>query len=286
MAEAHGLGGGIEPGGRTTELTLRSFGVPIGIRTTCPEVLDRIPPYLPPGWQPAATQRVQVCYSIEPEDYGRATRYRLCFGPESLGEPAGLEEILERLDSHLHLEVATRAPRRIFVHAGVVAWRGRAIVIPGRSFSGKTSLVQAMLWAGAEYYSDEYAVLDSRGRVHAYPRPLGLRRQDGHRLGRRTASELGAPTGSRPLPVGLIVVARYHPGAAWRPRRLSAGHALLALLDNTVPARLRPEAVLPVLRCAAAGATALRGRRGEADETARLLLDVCDWPAAVRSRGG
>jgi hypothetical protein len=66
--------------------------------------------------------------------------------------------------------VAENARRWIFVHAGVVAWRGQAIVIPGATQSGKTSLVAALVRAGAEYFSDEYAVFDARGRVHPLPR--------------------------------------------------------------------------------------------------------------------
>jgi hypothetical protein len=31
--------------------------------------------------------------------------------------------------------------------------------------------VAELVRAGATYYSDEFAVLDSRGRVHPFPRP-------------------------------------------------------------------------------------------------------------------
>jgi len=67
--------------------------------------------------------------------------------------------------------IALWARRRVFVHAGVVAWQGRAVLIPGRTLSGKSWLVRALVRAGAEYYSDEFAVLDARGRVHPYPLP-------------------------------------------------------------------------------------------------------------------
>ena len=66
------------------------------------------------------------------------------------------------------MHLAERARNRIFIHAGVVGWQGRAIVIPGRSFSGKSTLVAALLQAGATYYSDEFAVLDGRGYVHPF----------------------------------------------------------------------------------------------------------------------
>ena len=83
--------------------------------------------------------------------------------------------VLDAFESHVQLTVAEYAPRRIFVHAGVVGWKDRAILIPGLSHSGKTTLVDQLIRAGATYYSDEYAVLDARGRVHPYPRALGMR---------------------------------------------------------------------------------------------------------------
>ena len=65
--------------------------------------------------------------------------------------------------------MAAETRERVFVHAGVVGWKGHAIVIPGRSRSGKTTLVAELVKAGAEYYSDEFAVLDAEGRVHPFP---------------------------------------------------------------------------------------------------------------------
>ena len=79
---------------------------------------------------------------------------------------------LAALEAALRAHVALQSPDRIFVHAGVVAVRGRAIVLPGTSYCGKTTLVAALVRAGATYFSDEFAVLDERGAVHPYPKPL------------------------------------------------------------------------------------------------------------------
>jgi hypothetical protein len=70
------------------------------------------------------------------------------------------------LDAELRMYIALNAPEHVFVHAGVVGVGERAIVLPGRSFAGKTTLVAALVRAGAEYWSDEYAVLDADGLVH------------------------------------------------------------------------------------------------------------------------
>ena len=158
------------------------------------------------------------------------------------------------------------------MHAGVVEWQGRAIVIPGRSMSGKSTLTAELVRAGATYYSDEYAVLDERGRVHPYARKLGLRSPVSDEQTKVQAEALGGKVGVKPLPVGMIVVSQYETGARWRPRRLSAGQGALEVLANTVPARTRPEQSLTSIQHAVTNATIFKGRRGEAKETAELIL--------------
>jgi hypothetical protein len=188
-----------------------------------------------------------------------------------------LNDVLDALEFDLHLYVAEAARRRLFVHAGVVGWQGRAVIIPGRSFSGKTALVAALVRAGATYYSDDQAVLDARGRVHPFPTALSIRDETGKLLSRCPAEALGGPLGAKPLPVGLVVVTRYRPRAHWRPRRLSPGQAVLALLANTVSARRQPEVALTMLRQVASQAPALEGVRGEAAEMVPSLLNGHRW---------
>jgi hypothetical protein len=188
-----------------------------------------------------------------------------------------LEPVLSALETDIRQQVSAMAPRRVFVHAGAVGWRGRAIVIPGRSFTGKSTLVAALVRAGASYYSDEYAVLDPRGRVHPFPKPLSLR-EPGSYLGEDTpVSELGGRAGGRPLPVGLVAVAPYKADGGWRPRRLARAEGALALLENAVPARRDPARVVATLSQAVADAAILKGSRGEADELAAALLARADW---------
>jgi hypothetical protein len=129
---------------------------------------------------------------------------------------------------HVQLMAAYLAEGYLFVHAGVVGWQGRAIVIPGRSFTGKTSLVTALVRAGATYYSDEYAIFDPQGRVHPYPRPLSIREEAGRKPRLYPVETLGGQAGQTPLPVGLVVVTEYQAGARWQPRTLSPSRALLS----------------------------------------------------------
>jgi hypothetical protein len=157
-----------------------------------------------------------------------------------------------------------------------VGWRGRAILLPGASRSGKSTLVAALLRAGARYYSDEYAVLGPDGLVYPFARPLSIRSADGTTSQRCGPEEFGARTASKPLPIGLSAITKYLPGTRWRPRSLSTGQAVLALLEDTLSAQLDPEGTLRVLHKTLAPALVVKGPRGEADETAEQLLDTLD----------
>ncbi|HSK08261.1 MAG TPA: hypothetical protein VK911_01695 [Vicinamibacterales bacterium] len=198
--------------------------------------------------------------------------HELYGGAELLARSHRLRDVLDALEGDLALGVAAAATPWLFVHAGVVEWQGRAIVLPGRSFSGKTTLVAALVRQGAAYLSDEYAVFDARGHVHPFARPLALRTAGGSRGEKLPVEALGGRAGSGPLPVGLVALARYRRAASWNPRELSRGQGVLALFANTVPARSRPADALAMLRGAVATASVVAGFRGEASETATPLL--------------
>ena len=247
---------------------VNTYGVRIAVRANEPGVLRRIPDHLPPGWRPVSTQLVDRLYSfVVPRRCGVHTLYG---DTAAVARLRTLDDLLDSFESDLQLYVAERAPRRVFVHAGVVGWRGQAILLPGTSLSGKSRLVAELIRVGATYYSDEYAVLDAAGRVHPYARPLRLRQDGVHQ--RHPVESLGGQAGRRPLPVGLVVLSGYRPGARWRPRPLTSGRGALALLDHAVGARHAPARVLAAIGEAAKGAQFLIGPRGEADETARLIL--------------
>jgi len=250
-------------------IAFRAYGLRIGIRANDAEVLQRATLRLPSAWKPAKSPVVDNLYSIvrpRTTAKGNWKRFNLLYkGTETLARSVDLNEVLAELEIDLHSYVATSTRQRVFLHAGVVAWRGRAIVIPGKNFSGKTNLVTAFVRAGATYYSDEFAVLDSRGRVHPYPWVLHIR--EGQAPPKEYPVEaLGGRTGRKALPVGLIVLSEYRQGAKWRPRSLSQGQAALAMFGDVMSTGHRPEAVLQVLGRMVSGATVLKGIRGEASE--------------------
>jgi hypothetical protein len=200
------------------------------------------------------------------------TCYEIAENSAIWGAVGSIEAAAAAVESWAQLTVATLAKDLIFVHAGVVRWKDRAVVVPGRSMSGKSTLVLSFVERGADYYSDEYAVFDSEGRVLPYWRLPKLRVASDQKvatglLGRTLG---GAPP--KPIPLGWVLISGYDRGSRWQPRRLSCGRTLLGLLDNTVPLRSRPEQSVKFLAKAVKNAQGFEGTRGEAAEYADQVL--------------
>jgi hypothetical protein len=265
---------------------VEAHGVRLGLRTNAPSLMGELRRCLPPGWRPGRSPRVDELFSVWVGPDGRFARpSRVYVGARRSVRTRDLRHALAVLESELRQSVAARSTRRTFVHAGAVGWRGRAIVLPGRSRSGKSTLVAELIRAGASYLSDEFALLDARGRVHPFAKPLSIRGAGGCdvHVSRPSAEELGARSARRPLPVGLVVLAVHRPGAQWEPSRLTPGQAVIEMLAHTVPARLRPVESLEALERAVAGAVVLKGERDEAAELAPRLLRTLE-EAAAQSR--
>jgi len=255
-------------------LAFTSQGRRIGVRVSARGHAERIREMLPPGSRPISSPVVQRLYSLiaprSSQGKGKRPEHLVYAQADCVARSRNLEGALRLLERHLQYYVAEHSHGRVFLHAGVVAWQGRAIVIPGHSHSGKSTLVAALVKAGATYYSDEYAPIDAACRVHAYPAPLCLRLRPGA-LPKRVVPNPRDPE-LPPLPVGLIVATAYARGARWHHRTLTPGRAALEVLKHAVPARRTPERVVERLSRLTAGARLVKGRRGPAAEAARRIL--------------
>jgi hypothetical protein len=254
-------------------MTIEAYGVRVAIEIADPELLAEATPLFPPGWTESGGEPA-VRFTLAVVD----DRYELHRDDELLSGALERATALTLFDSHLRLSVAERTPDLTFIHAGAVAVDGRAIVLPGQSFAGKTTLTAALLRQGASYLSDECAVLDADGRVHPYARRLSLRPSDARRgtppdpTVAIPAHEFGAPTADGAVPIGVIATLVYRAGAPWEPQESTQAEGALALLANAVRARAEPAHTLSLITAAVAGARALKGERGEADEAATALI--------------
>lgn len=238
--------------------------------TADPQHLAAVSDFLPPHARPVRHPPERGRFALV-KDADDALLNVMC-DENPIAGGVDLRLALGILDAQLRMHIALHAPDHVFVHAGVVGVGERAIVLPGRSFAGKTTLVAALVQAGAEYWSDEYAVLDADGLVHPYPKPLSVRIDDTRVTEERPIESLGGLAGDRPLPVAVIAFTSHRPGAVWSPRPCTAGEGAVKLLEHSVAARSRPEQVLAAVRRAATDAVVLEGDRGDAGEAACALL--------------
>jgi hypothetical protein len=264
-------------------LAFESFGVRVRVTADTPEVIERIPSMLPAGARSCPTSTAQESFGVLAE---AGDSYQFTRGGSPVAGELELEFALMLLENQLRIYVGLHAPNRIFVHAGVVAHGGWAIVLPGSSFAGKTTLVLALVSAGAHYYSDEFAVLDELGLVHPYAKSPSLRdprrdRSDGR------VERFGVEAGARPLRIGAVVLTTYRAGAGWKPTPLSRGRGVLEMLANTLAVLKRSEEALRVIARALDGAVVLEGQRGEAEEIATRMLDsVCPTEGSIANALG
>ena len=258
---------------------IQTHGVTLGVRATRADVLDALERHLPPGARPTRKTVVDRLYSIVApinQPGSRVRKFQMAYSDAvPIARTHDLSEVFERIQADMSLATATLTPGFTFIHAGVVAWRGKAIVLPGASHAGKTTLVAALLRAGATYYSDEWAVLDASGRVRPYARSLSIRGVNGARDRAETPGSFGAKVGARPLRVGLVVFTQFDPDATWEPREVSPAHAMLHLTDNLMQLHRQPRKTLDAVRHMLDEATVLAGLRGEADPAAQQILARC-----------
>jgi len=256
------------------EMRVQAWGVRIGLRTNAPECLPRVAAALPPGAAALVSGEVDVLFSLWlPAGLRRHRGAALYRDDRLLIEHDDPRLLLALLEDFVRAEVAYFADDAwTFVHAGTVAREGRAVVLPGHSFAGKTRLVAALLERGASYLSDDMAVIDEQGRVHPWPVPLGMRGE--HPVRRRSLTPPAGQLAGAPVAVALVLFTRFAPDATgWRPRRLAAGQALGQFAAHALAARRMPRQVMARLAAVLGGAPAWQGSRGEAGPVADWVLD-------------
>jgi hypothetical protein len=248
-----------------------TYGLRIAISTTNDSLCSELESRLPPKRNRYDGTEHDTCFHLECTN--EASDFLLYQNDRLLSAPGALADVLEHFESAVGLWVAEHTPDYVFVHAGCVVFNDKAIVIPGKSYSGKTTLVKAFLDAGAIYYSDEFSVIDKEGLVHPYPRNIALRDQ-GQNWCRIVPDSIGAKVGHAPLPVGLVLQTKYNGASVWCPEKMGPGQILLSLLENTVSAQAQPNQALQVLSKVAAQADGFSSKRSEAAELVSQLVNA------------
>ncbi|MBZ5724953.1 MAG: hypothetical protein LAP87_08150 [Acidobacteriia bacterium] len=184
-----------------------------------------------------------------------------------------LTEVVSVLQEMMDEAIVQRITGSVVVHAGAVAYGGAAVLLPGSSHAGKSTLVAELLGRGCTYFSDEYALLDGEGRLHSYPRALMMRDSQGEHFP-QLAAEWNAATGRHAERVGLVMALEHAPGAAWSVRSVPQSEMVLTLLKHTPQLMADSGNMVSQLARTCAGAECYAGVRGEAADAADRILSL------------
>ncbi len=256
-------------------LNFEAYGTRISVRSNSIGAMENLekmlPNILPTGWNEIEDSAADFIFSLIVKK--RKSRKNIFYkNGELILDNFSPEDILQSVDSQIRMTVGENSKEFVFIHAGVVGWQGKAIVIPGRSFSGKTTLVAEFVKRGAIYYSDDFTVLDKNGYVHPFPRKLSLRGIiDDYQQLDFAVEELGGKRGSEPIPVGFLLLTKYKKKAKPKLKQVSCGEGIMAGLENSLSVRQNPAYVLEVLSKTLGNARIYKSARDEAKD----FVDVC-----------
>ena len=212
-----------------------------------------------------------------------------------------------------HLEAGLFASGIVPIHAGVVTTSAGAIVLAGPSGAGKSTLALALLRLGAQFASDELALVAPDDRtvlpfpraIHVRPATLDLvpglawlRAEPSFDFGGgaewavepdRIGDALGARA-AEPAPVALVVL--LEPGPDDRPDPVAidvqAGVAAMELLRGAPTAAFDFRATLHRVASFAGSVRCVRVRPGNPEATAAAILALVatrtDEPRALEAR--
>ncbi|HRH43000.1 MAG TPA: hypothetical protein PKY82_15330, partial [Pyrinomonadaceae bacterium] len=233
----------------------------------------KLPDFLPNGFKIIENGNADHVFNLKLKDDETFELQVWQKGLENLIFDEERRDGLILFENQLHLTIGNYAVSKVFVHAGVIGWKGMGIVFPGTGFSGKSTLIAELVKLGAIYYSDEYAVLDEDCNVHPFPRMLLLRGIESELKQTPVPIEtLGGKNGIDPIPVKFVVFTEFKNNAVWKPKKLSKAEGVMNLLANTIPIRQQPQLSLNVLNKLAGQSIMIKSKRGEAQKLAKVIL--------------
>ena len=244
-----------------------AFGCNILVSTSCLESHEILERYVFPSFaRTASTVRPDIAVRV----FLVADQFQLSIDDTVVASASRAIRLVPPLIRALDDVIIPRLMTMRAVHAGVVLLGGRAVLLPGPTHTGKSSLVSELLRCGATYFSDEYALIDCDGWVHSYPRPLLLR--DGTDSFPMLPAECNPATVHAAVPVGWILSLVYRPASVWSLTAVPQSHALLTLLQNTPHVLAESTDMMAAFQRTVAGAACYAGSRAEAADAAAEIL--------------
>jgi hypothetical protein len=162
------------------------------------------------------------------------------------------------------------------LHTGALFIKNHVLLCPGRSGTGKSSLVHALVQQGSVYYSDEYALVTHEGCVAPVLKPIMLRNQEGTQ--QFPFDVHPSQHGTHTAPVGTLLFTHYAPHAVFNPVELSSAQAFQSLLDNCINLRDMPQQGLTSLKNMLTHARVFSSLRGDVSTCAHSIYT---WVASM-----
>lgn len=202
--------------------------------------------------------------------------YHLVNGQRRYGPYRDVHNALRGVANGVHFLLGKRSPQT-FIHAGAVEIDGAAVVFPGRSRYGKSTLVSALIEEGAGYLSDEYAVVSSDGAVFPLSKPIRLRGDEGFEY--VTPEPVGTPGGFH---CRALILTRYVEGGRWEPVRLTSGQAAFKTLPYALQSSDDPDQVLGAVVGLAREAACYESDRGSDEVTLETIRELMGTDATAQ----
>jgi HprK-related kinase A len=151
--------------------------------------------------------------------------------------------------------IGTRAHHFLVLHSAVLERGGRALLLPARPGSGKSTLCAALAYSGWRLFSDEFALIDPEsGELLPAPRPISLKNEsieliarrypdvvygaegvdiDGARFVHARAPRASIERSQESSLPGWVVFPQYKAGAVTTLERVPKAHALMELAGHS-----------------------------------------------------
>jgi hypothetical protein len=267
-------------------LELELLGVPVRLEADDAEVHARLALcYGRSRAEPSAFDATKPARILVARVARSGRGYRVTAGARAERLEQDAIEAVRALNHELLQAVMQRSRAHYFVHAAVVVWRGQALVLPGLSRAGKSTLALALLLEGARYLSDELLCFTHAGLAEPLPRALKIRDECVAWFPELAARFVGDGEGrflpfealpddvlAAPAPVGAVVVPHWSPGAPDRPAPISPGAAVLALAASSLNFGAHRELSLDWLAALAGDGTAFELAWNDPRAAARALV--------------
>ena len=148
-----------------------SYGVFVRIESNQQEMVDEAEKVLKVSLlnnvRPVRRKKFDLVFRLDRDKRGRRA---IIQNGERIAGGGTHKKFFKFWESILRVAIAERAVGLVFLHAGVVGWKGKAIMIPADSF--KVSLRGFRNCQNGAGTSDEFAIIDETGS-HSFARRIG-----------------------------------------------------------------------------------------------------------------